>query len=210
LSLHEIDITVLTDGNNLCESVLEEYGDFISVINLELSDSKNLIFEAREHLLSSSGYDLYLYCEDDIGFTTQDYFAKIKWFAEETDQRSVLMPHRFENPLSPIVQKLYIDGPIDQDLLAKFQPAEMSVLSLSYEDEKIIFNKPMNPHSATFCVTDAQRQEMNYRGVQRKGDFVSDFESVCTLSVLEFFSVFKTDFEFRNFLEVEQHYTNYC
>lgn len=207
---HEIDITVLTDGKNICEPVLEKYKNYINVLPVDLKDSRDLIFEAREHLLAQSGYDLYLYCEDDIGFTTPDYFPKIEWFAQETNHRSVLMPHRFENPASPDVEKLYIDGPIDQDLLRRFQPPKMDALRLTFGGKEIVFNKPMNPHSATFCITDPQRKTLNSQGVQRKGDFVSNFESVCTLTVLEFFSVLKPDFKYRTFLEVEQHYTNYC
>jgi hypothetical protein len=205
-----LDVTVVTDGENFCEDVLAQYRDFVEVKHVDVEDSKNLIFEAREYLLQQEGYDLYLYCEDDIGFTTKDYFAKIKWFAEATDNKAVLMPHRFENPYSPDIEKLYIDGPIDQNLLRKFMEPQIDALRLDYNGREIVFNKPMNPHSATFCITENQRKYINEQGIERRGDFVSTFESVCTLSVLEFFDVYKTDFKFREFLEVEQHYTNYC
>jgi hypothetical protein len=207
---YDITITVITDGKNICEEVLEKYKNFISIKKVDIDDSKNLIFEAREHLLHQNGYDLYLYCEDDIGFTTKNYFDKIYWFAQQTDHKAVLMPHRFENPHSPEIEKLYIDGPIDQNLLRKFMIPKVNALSLNYNHKNIVFNKPMNPHSATFCLTEHQKKYINQKGIQRKGDFVSNFESVCTLTPMEFFDIYKTDFKSRTFLEVEQNYTNYC
>jgi hypothetical protein len=177
---------------------------------VDIDDPQNLIFEAREYLFSQNNYDLYLYCEDDIGFITKDYFDKIYWFSQQTDNKAVLMPHRFENPHSPELEKIYIDGPIDQTLLKKFMTPEMNALSLEYMGKNIIFNKPMNPHSATFCLTDHQKNYINRKGIQRRGDFVSNFESVCTLTPMEFFDIYKTDFKYRTFLEVQQHYTNYC
>lgn len=207
---YDIMITIVTDGNNICEEVLEEYKNFISIKKVDIDDSKNLIFEAREHLLQQNGYDLYLYCEDDIGFTTKNYFDKIYWFAQQTGHKAVLMPHRFENPHSPKIEKLYIDGPIDQNLLKKFMIPKVNALSLNYNHKNIVFNKPMNPHSATFCLTEQQKKYITKREIQRKGDFVSNFESVCTLTAMEFFDIYKTDFKYRTFLEVEQNYTNYC
>lgn len=207
---YDIMITVVTDGKNICGEVLEEYKNFISIKKVDIDDSKNLIFEAREHLLQQNGYDLYLYCEDDIGFTTKNYFDKIYWFAQQTGHKAVLMPHRFENPHSPKIEKLYIDGPIDQNLLKKFMIPKVNALSLNYNHKNIVFNKPMNPHSATFCLTEQQKKYITKKGIQRKGDFVSNFESVCTLTAMEFFDIYKTDFKYRTFLEVEQNYTNYC
>lgn len=207
---YDIEIDVITDGKNICEEVLEKYKNFIAVREIDIDDSKNLIFEAREHLFRQNNYNLYLYCEDDIGFTTKNYFDKILWFAEQTNHRGVLMPHRFENPYLPDVEKLYIDGPIDQTLLKKFMIPKINALSLFYNDKKIVFNQPMNPHSATFCLTQKQKDFIAEKGIERKGDFVSQFESVCTLTPMEFFDIYKTDFKHRTFLEVEQHYTNYC
>lgn len=207
---YDIVINVITDGKNICEEILEKYKNFITIKKVDIDDSKNLIFEAREHLLQQNGFDLYLYCEDDIGFTTKDYFDKIYWFAEQENHKAVLMPHRFENPNSPEIEKLYIDGPIDQNLLRKFMIPKVNALTLKYQHKNIVFNKPMNPHSATFCLTEQQKNYINKKGIQRKGDFVSNFESVCTLTPMEFFSIYKTDFKYRTFLEVEQNYTNYC
>lgn len=63
---------------------------------------------------------------------------------------------------------------------------------------------------STFCLTKNQRDHIIKKGIKRRGDFVSSFESVCTLTPMEFFDIYKTDWKFRTFLEVEQHYTNYC
>jgi hypothetical protein len=154
---HQISISIIIDGKNICEEVLNKYKDYIEVKEIQLENSKDLIFEAREYLFQQNDYDLYLYCEDDIGFVTKNYFDKVLWFAEQTNHQGVLMPHRFENPNSPDVEKLYIDGPIDQTLLVKFMKPEMNVLSLEYKGKNISFNHPMNPHSATFCLTEYQK-----------------------------------------------------
>lgn len=207
---YEISISIIHDGHNICEEILDKYKKFISIKELKLDDSKNLIFEAREYLFTHNNYDLYLYCEDYIGFITRDYFDKIHWFAEKTNHKGVLMPHRFENPNSPEIEKLYIDGPIDQKLLTKFMIPEENSLVLDYKGKSIKFNKPMNPHSATFCLSREQRNHIHNVGIERNGDFVSNFESVCTLTAMEFFEIYKTDWNYRTFLEVQQHYTNYC
>jgi hypothetical protein len=207
---HQISISVMTDGKNICEEVLEQYKNYIEVKEVQLENSKDLVFEAREHLFCQNNYDLYLYCEDDIGFTTKNYFDKILWFAEQTNHQGVLMPHRLEISYSPDVEKLYIDGPIDQTLLEKFMIPKMNVLTLEYKGKNVIFNHPMNPHSATFCLTQKQKDFILKKGIERRSDFVSQFESVCTLTPMEFFDVYKTDFKYRTFLEVEQCYTNYC
>jgi hypothetical protein len=210
LQKYDISISVITDGKNICEEVLDKYKNFIEIKEVTLDDSKNLIFEAREHLLSFNDCDLYYYCEDDIGIITKNYFDRVNWFADQTNHKSVLMPHRFENPYSPEVEKLYIDGPIDQNLLRKFMVPQPNALSLLYQGKDIVFDKPMNPHSATFCLTKKQRDYIIEKGIKRRDNFVSAFESVCTLTPMEFFDIYKTDWKFRTFLEVEQHYTNYC
>lgn len=210
ISKNEISISVITDGKNICEEILNKYQNYIEIKEIKLQNSKDLIFNAREYLFEQDDYDLYLYCEDDIGFTTKNYFSKIYWFAEQTNHQGVLMPHRFENPYSPDVEKLYIDGPIDQTLLQKFMKPEKNALTLNYNDRKINFNHPLNPHSATFCITQKQKDYIFKKGIQRRSDFVSQFESVCTLTPMEFFKIYKTDWNYRTFLEVEQYYTNYC
>jgi hypothetical protein len=207
---YDISITVVTDGKNICEEVLDKYKNFIEIKKINLNDSKNLIFEAREYLLSFDNYDLYYYCEDDIGVITKNYFDRILWFAEQTNHKSVLMPHRFETPYSPEVEKLYIDGPIDQNLLRKFMVPQPNALSLSYQGKDIVFDKPMNPHSATFCLTKNQRDYIIEKGIERRDNFVSAFESVCTLTPMQFFDIYKSSWKHRLFLEVEQYYTNYC
>lgn len=206
----DVSISIITDGKNICEEVLDRYKNFIEIKEVTLDDSKNLIFEAREYLLSFNDYDLYYYCEDDIGIITKNYFDRVKWFAEQTDHKAVLMPHRFENPHSPEVEKLYIDGPIDQTLLTKFMIPQKNALSLLYQEKNIIFDKPMNPHSATFCLTKNQRNHIINQGIERRDDFVSAFESVCTLTPMQFFDIYKPCWNHRLFLEVEQYYTNYC
>ena len=207
---YDISITVVTDGKIICEEVLDKYRNFIEIKKINLNDSKNLIFETREYLLDHDNYDLYYYCEDDIGVITKNYFDRVMWFANQTNHKSVLMPHRFENPYSPEVEKLYIDGPIDQSLLTKFMIPQSDALSLSYQGKDIVFDKPLNPHSATFCLTKKQKDLIINLGIDRRNDFVSAFESVCTLTPMQFFDIYKPSWRYRLFLEVEQYYTNYC
>lgn len=138
LNKYNISISIVTDGKNFCEKILDKYRNFIEVKKIDLDDPKNLIFEAREYLLSFDDCDLYYY-EDDIGIITKNYFDRVKWFAEQTKHKAVLMPHRFENPYSPEVEKLYIDGPIDQNFLTKFMTPQQNALLLSYQGKNLIF-----------------------------------------------------------------------
>lgn len=200
---HDICIFIVTDGENICEKILDKYQNHVNVKKVNINDSMNLVFETREELLNGENYDLYFYCEDDIGIFDKKFFNKIKWFAEETNQKGVLMPHRFENLYSPEIEKIYIDGPIDQNMLTKFMTPKSNSLNLQYKETTILFDSPMNPHSGTFCLTKQQRDYIINRGIKRRNDFVSSLESVCTLTAMEFFDIYKTNFKYRKFLEVE-------
>lgn len=207
--IYDISISVITDGKNICEEILEKYKNYIEIVKINLEDSSLLPFEAREYLFSHQNYDLYFYCEDDIGIYDKNYFNKIKWFANQTNHQGVLMPHRYANHYSPEIEKIYVDGPIDQNFLKSFMSPKENFITMNYKNKQIVFDKPKNPHSATFCLTDVQKNYIIEKGIHRRDDFVSLFESVCTLTALEFFDVYKTNFKYRKFLEVEHLYSGY-
>lgn len=200
---HDISISVITDGKNICEEILNKYKKYITIKEVDIDDSMDLVFETREELFSEGNYDLYFYCEDDIGINDKKYFDKVVWFAEQTDYKGVLMPYRFENLYSLEIEKIYIDGPIDQNMLTRFMKPKNNSLSLKYKNTNIVFDNPMNPHSGTFCLTKQQRDCIIRKGIKRRSDFVSSLESVCTLTAMEFFDIYKTNFKYRKFLEVE-------
>lgn len=207
----DISITVVTDGKNVCNKILNKYSDYIQVKKVKLKNSTDLVFEARDELLYDVGdeYDLYFYCEDDLGISNKNFFDRIFWFAEQTNHRGVLMPHRFENLYSLEIEKIYIDGPIDQRMLKNFMTPKNNSLNLSYKNNTLTFDNPINPHSGTFCLTKKQRDYVTDKGIQRKSDFVSSLESVATLTVMEFFDIYKTSFTHRDFLEIEHLCTRY-
>lgn len=200
---HDISICVVTDGVNICEKILNKYQKFIDVKKVKIDNSMDLVFETRDELFKKDDYDLYFYCEDDIGISDKKYFDKVKWFAEQTNHTGVLMPNRFENLYSLEIEKIYIDGPIDQNMLKKFMTPKNNSLNLNYNSTNIIFDNPVNPHSGTFCLTKRQRDYIMEKEIKRRSDFVSSLESVCTLTAMEFFDVYKTSFAYRKFLEVE-------
>jgi len=209
IKTYDISISVVTDGENICEKILDKYQNHVNVKKVNINDSMNLVFETREELLNEENYDLYFYCEDDIGITDKKYFDKIKWFAEQTNHAGVLMPYRFENLYSLEVENIYIDGPIDQSMLTKFMVPKSNSLNLDYKNTNIVFDNPMNPHSGTFCLTKQQRDHIIKKGIKRRSDFVSSLESVCTLTAMEFFDIYKTTFKYRKFLEVEHLCSRY-
>lgn len=200
---HDISISVITDGKNICEEILNKYKKYIIIKEVDIDDSMDLVFETREELLNEENYDLYFYCEDDIGINDKKYFDKVNWFAEQTDHMGVLMPYRFENLYSLEIEKIYIDGPIDQSMLTKFMIPKNNSLNLKYKNTNMVFDNPMNPHSGTFCLTKEQKDLIMKKGIKRRSDFVSSLESVCTLTAMEFFDIYKTNFKYRKFLEVE-------
>lgn len=203
---HSVSISVVTDGKNVCKSILQKYKDFIDIVEVNIEDSMNLVFETREHLFNQQGYDLYLYCEDDIGIYDKKYFDKIIWFAEKTNHKGVLMPNRFENICSLEFEKLYVDGPIHKGFVEKYTTFEENSIQLNYEDKLISFDKPLNPHSGTFCLTKKQKDHIINGKIERSSDFISSLESVCTLTAMQFFQVYKPNFIHRKFLEVEHLY----
>lgn len=203
IKTYDISISIVTDGKNICEKILDKYKNFIDVKKVNIDNSMDLVFETREELFSEENCDLYFYCEDDIGINDKKYFDKIKWFAEHTNHTGVLMPYRFENLYSLEIENLYIDGPIDQSMLIKFMVPKRNSLSMDYKNTNIVFDNPMNPHSGTFCLTKQQRDYIMNKGIKRRSDFVSSLESVCTLTAMEFFDIYKTAFKYRKFLEVE-------
>jgi hypothetical protein len=200
---HDISISVISDGKNICEEILNKYKKYITIKEVDIDDSMDLVFETREELFSEGNYDLYFYCEDDIGITDKKYFDKVNWFAEQTNHKGVLMPYRFENLYSLEIEKIYIDGPIDQNMLTRFMKPKSNSLSLKYKNTNIVFDNPMNPHSGTFCLTKQQKDFIMKKGIKRKSDFVSSLESVATLTAMEFFDIYKTNFKYRKFLEVD-------
>jgi len=206
---HDISITIVTDGKNVCDKILNKYKDHILVKKVNLNNSMDLVFETRDELFCDEGYDLYFYCEDDLGISNKNYFDRIFWFAEQTNHQGVLMPYRFENLYSLEIEKIYIDGPIDQNMLKKFMIPRNNSLSLNYKNNTLIFDNPINPHSGTFCLTKNQRDHIIKKVIQRRSDFVSSLESVATLTAMEFFSIYKPSFKHRKFLEVEHLCTRY-
>jgi hypothetical protein len=203
IKYHDISISVITDGKNICKEILNKYKNYITIKEVDISNSMDLVFETREELFNGENYDLYFYCEDDIGINDKKYFDKVDWFAEQTNHKGVLMPYRFENLYSLEIEKIYIDGPIDQNMLTGFMKPKNNSLSLKYKNTNIVFDNPMNPHSGTFCLTKQQRDYIIEKGITRRSDFVSSLESVCTLTAMEFFDIYKTTFKYRKFLEVE-------
>jgi len=206
---HNISISVITDGKNVCKSVLDKYKNFIDVVEVNIDDSMNLVFEAREYLLKQQDYDLYFYCEDDIGVYDKEYFDKIDWFAKQTNNNGVLMPNRYESICSLEFEKLYVDGPIYEQFLDKYAKIVDNAIQLNYQNEFIIFDQPSNTHSGTFCLTKKQRDHIIECGIERNSGFISSLESAGTLTVMQFFQIYKTNFKYRKFLEVEHLYTRH-
>lgn len=206
---HDISISVITDGKNVCKSVLDKYRNFIDVVEVNIDDSMNLVFEAREHLLKQQDYDLYFYCEDDIGVYDKEYFDKIDWFAKQTNNNGVLMPNRYESICSLEFEKLYVDGPIYEQFVDKYTKIADNAIQLNYQNEFISFDQPSNTHSGTFCLTKKQRDHIIEFGIERDSGFISSLESAGTLTVMQFFQVYKPNFKQRKFLEVEHLYTRH-
>ena len=79
-----------------------------------MEDPKQLALEARDWLLKHpEPADLNLYLEDDLVIHDRLWPEKVLWMAECSDQKAVLLPHRYEALRVLVPPRLYVDGRID-------------------------------------------------------------------------------------------------
>lgn len=206
---HEIDIIICTANN---KHLLEHLGvskNFYRQSESTLDNPKYLGFECQKVLKENLGkYDYYCFMEDDLIINDPLFFEKIKWFNQGTESSNLLLPNRYETSSRGKVLKTYVDGDINPRATKKYQNInEFSHLHTKFLNQNVVFQRPLNPHSGCYFLT--QEQIENWTNQKHFLDmdvnFISPLESSATLGIMKTFKVYKPAPQNANFLEI-QHF----
>ena len=167
-------------------------------------DPRLLGFACQGILRDNAGrFDWYGYLEDDCEITDPLWFSKLAWFNATFGPGAALQPNRFELSTGPIVQKLYIDGPIPGAKPWGDVPGpptlEGAALGRNWQ-----FRRVSNPHAGCCFADRAQMARMVAGpGFGHFSDaFVGPLESAATLPLLRNFAVYKPALANAGFLEM--------
>ena len=206
---HLIDIRLITDGQNTVINHLEEpYKTFFKEVPTNPKTSFHLGFEAQKFLASEldKNYDLYCYLEDDLVIHDPLLLHKILWFNKELGDDKLVLPHRVEFLNYPnFVQKLYIDGPLDDNILKDLIPNPPQPLLAGTAAGRIKYESPLNPHSGCFFLTNSQLDYWQKQPSWQDGDitYVSPLESAATLGIAKNFILYKPTYPYAGWMEIQ-------
>lgn len=207
-----IDCHVFVCGDDYLADVIKAFERRITVHHLSLDDPRQLPFAVRDFLLkdeAAGDADLSLYLEDDLVIQDCLYVDKLLWFYRKTNHRYTLMPHRYELTGYHLTPRLFVDGPIDPEVLPEHhQPAEKVASGSFAGGERIHFDLASNPHSGSFACSAQQRRTILAAGVADDG-FIGPLETVATFTVLQHLPVMKPSWAQRNFLLVEHAHPSF-
>lgn len=208
-SKNEIDIIICTANQKHILEHLNLPQNFYTQQNSELENPKYLGFECQKILKENLGkYDYYCFMEDDLIINDSLFFEKIKWFNKSTESLNLLQPNRYEVSTRGRVLKAYVDGDINPRATASYQNIqEFSHLHTNFLGQKIIFQRPLNPHSGCFFLTQEQMKHWVNQPyfLDMDAGFISPLESSATLGIMKTFRIYKPTPQNANFLEI-QHY----
>lgn len=207
--MHDIDIVICTANNKHLLEHLNVPKSFYRHHQATLEDPKFLGFECRKILGENLGkYDYYSFMEDDLIINDPLFFEKIKWFNEGTESINLLQPNRYEISSRGRVLKAYVDGDIRREATENYQNInEFSHLHTNFLGQKIVFQRPLNPHSGCYFLS---QKQMEYWANQphfldMEAGFISPLESSATLGIMKTFRVYKPIPKNASFLEI-QHF----
>lgn len=178
--------------------------------HLETSAEPILLgFECQAVLRSRLGeYDYYGYLEDDLILTDPWFFSKLAWFNSNAGDDRLLQPNRMEVGPHPVIQKVYLDGPLALRCSAHLQDVTIDPeIVLPALGRDIRFVRTTNPHSGCFFLSAAQmtRWAQQPYFLDRDTGFIGPLESAATLGITRTFKVYKPDLANGDFLEIQHH-----
>ena len=206
---HLIDIRLITDGEHTVINHLDDgYKSLFIEERTKPITSFHLGFEAQRFLASKldDNYDLYCYLEDDLIINDPLLLHKINWFNKELGDSKLVLPHRVEfRNIPQSVQKLYIDGPLDHNLLKTLIPDPPQSLLAGTPAGRIMYESPSNPHSGCFFLTHSQLEFWTKEASWQDGDvsYVSPLESAATLGIVKNFSIYKPVLPYAAWMEIQ-------
>jgi len=212
LSAVILDCHVFVTGDSFQADILSAFDRRITVHHVDLPDPRRLPHAARDFLLQDlapGNADLSLYLEDDLVVHDRLFVDKFMWFFQRTDHQFALMPHRYELTGDPCQARLFVDGPIAEDIFpGHHQPRESVARGRFWDGQSVDFDIAANPHSGCFGVSAQQRQFLVGRVCADDG-FISPLETVATFTVLQHWPVIKPSWQHRDFLLVEHAHPSF-
>ena len=202
----EVELHIFVTGSNWLKDTLNSFLPRFTLHQLELEDPRQLPLETISHMLALTGHaDLFIYAEDDLVISDPFFVDKLKWFYQRTQDKFILMPHRFELAVAHAPQKLYVDGPIktvgQQEQV--WSGNESIVAQGRFRgEEDVSFVEATNPHSGFLCVSASQFEKLRLEPWPPP-EFVSPLETAATGTVLGKFPILKPSWPSRDFLTVE-------
>jgi len=206
---HEITICLVTDGqHHVIDYLSNEFEGAFKFVAAQPLTPRHLGFEAQRFLecCLDGNYDLYCYMEDDLVIHDPLFFDKILHFQDFFGSDKLLLPHRIEFERFPnIVDRFYVDGPIDHAELRKVISSPLPSLRFSCLTNEINFVSPANPHSGCFFLTHEQMSRWVSHQSWQDGDdsWVSPLESAATLGISKVFQLYKPSFKCCSWLELQ-------
>lgn len=206
IAQHDIDIVICTTGEH---HVLDHLPISKGLYHHHPTDAEplKLGFECHDVLKNHlNQYDYYCYLEDDLLITDNLFFEKLNQFNAQTETIDLLQAHRYEVQHKGPYFKAYVDGDLKPEVTERYQDiSENPNLNLKLLGMDINFRRPLNPHSASFFLSNDQ---LNYWMSQdyyldRDTSFVGPLESAASLGIMKTFRIYKPDRSNPDFLEIK-------
>ena len=202
----QVELHLFVCGEHWLQEVVELFASRLQLHKLELDDPKQLPLTAVRQLLDfPAPADLNLYLEDDLVIQDPRYADKLAWFHQRTEDRFVLMPHRYEQTVGNAPKRLFVDGPIKPENQAAPVWASDEVVVANgrfWDGQELEFVQASNPHSGSFCLSAPQLEQVR-SAKWPPAQFVGPLETAATGAVMGHFSVLKTSWACRDFLSLE-------
>lgn len=203
---YDIDIIICTTGKFY---LLDNLPPHLKVYKHHPANVEPLLleFECQAVLRDNFGkYDYYCFIEDDLIIHDPYFFTKLNWFNNNVKDSCLLQPNRYEVSSSQIAYKTYIDGNINPRATAGFQDININpIIEGSVMGERIIFKRPLNPHSASYFLNAQQMEHWIKQPYFLDYDtsFIGPLESAATLGIMRTFKIYKPAPVNANFLEIQ-------
>ena len=206
-----IEVVVVANRDAFLLDVIAPLVPQVQVLRCDLDDPRELGLAARDWLIGHTApADLNLYLEDDLVIHDPLFVDKILWMAQCSNQRFVLLPHRYElTHRLDLPPRLLIDGTIDHDVFNAWHRPCADIATGSFRgQEGLRFDCPSNPHSGFFGISRLQLMALRDCELPRTG-FVGPLETAATYTVGSAFTLLKPALINRGFLMIEHGHPSY-
>ena len=207
----KLEIVVVVCRDACLLDVIASLAPQVQVLRRDLDDPRELGLAARDWLISHpSPADLNLYLEDDLVIQDPLFVDKILWMAQCSNQKCVLLPHRYElTRRMDLPPRLLIDGDFDHDAIKAWHLPRAGIATGEFRGlQGLQFDCPSNPHSGCFGISRSQLLVLRERDLPCDG-FVGPLETAATYTVGCAFLLLKPALLNRHFLMVEHGHPSY-